>query len=167
MVLCWRAWGDTDAAARALRALSPPPNLKLARSGPNGMPDLFRSAHAVVCAYTPGFGKSAPNSILEGLACGRPALVTEGCAVGEMIAAGGAGVVVPRSSERLAAGIETLRASYAAFASSARRLAETRFDQARFCAEYGALYEELTALAALKRRAPVGLSAPGARLWEP
>lgn len=143
MVLCWRAWGDTNAAARALEALSPPPNLRLVRPGPDGMPELFRSAHAVVCAYTPGFGKSAPNSILEGLACGRPALVTDGCALGEMIAGAGAGVVVRRSPEGLAAGIETLRASYGEFAAAARRLAETRFDEARFCAEYGALYEEL------------------------
>ena len=148
IVLCWRNWGDGSAAERALRALDPPANVRMERVGPGGMAAMYASVHAVVCAYAPGFGKSAPNSIIEGLACGRPALVTEDCGLASVIVRGGAGESVGRSSVDLSAGIDALRASYHEYALAARRLAESTFDAARFCADYAGVYAELAGGAA-------------------
>jgi len=143
MVLCWRKWGDGSVAEQALRALRLPDNVRIEQCGPGGMAAMYASAHAVVCAYAPGFGKSAPNSIIEGLACGRPALVTRDCGLAAVIARGRAGQSVGRSPLDLAAGIEALRDSYDEYAFAARRLAESRFDAARFCADYVGIYGEI------------------------
>jgi hypothetical protein len=69
--------------------------------------------------------------------------VTEDCALAATIVGGGAGESVGRSPLDLAAGIAALQASYADYALAARRLAESKFDGARFCADYVSLYREL------------------------
>lgn len=144
VVLLWRPWGDIAAARRALAALEPPANLRLEFGARDDMPAVYRSCDAVVHCPRPDFGKSAPNAVIEGLACGRPALVTSACGLAAPIAAAGAGVVAEASAAGLAAGIERLRCGYASFAAAARALAVLRFDRAAFVAAYARIYRELT-----------------------
>jgi len=97
----------------------------------------------VVVCFAPEFGKSCPNSVIEGLACGRPALLTDTCGIAELVAAEGAGRSAPRTAEGLAEALDGLRADYDLHAARARALAERRFNRAAFVAAYGALYERL------------------------
>jgi glycosyltransferase involved in cell wall biosynthesis len=119
------------------------------------MADVFAAAHAVVCAYAPGFGKSAPNSVIEGLACGRPAILTESCGLVGVVTRGGAGVSAARFVGALAGAIEALRSRYDDYAAAARRLAEREFDANSFCAAYDALYQELAGQGVRERDAAV------------
>lgn len=143
IVLLWRRWGDERGAQRALAALRPPANVRVEWGDVPDMASAFHRVHAVVACFAPGSGKSCPNSVIEGLACGRPALLTDTCGIAELVASEGAGRSAPRTAEGLAEALDALRADYDLHASSARALAERRFDSATFVAEYRAMYEQL------------------------
>lgn len=158
-VLLWRNWGDRDAARRALAALDLPPNVIVEMRDVADMPTEYRDAHATICCYADGFGKSCPNSVVEGLACGRPAIVTGGVGVAGLLARNGAGVMVPRDVDGLLAGIRELRDDLDGFGVRARRLAETTFGIDVFVERYAAIYARVAARAttrrvALKREEP-------------
>ena len=158
IVLCWRSWGNQAEARRALEALEPPTNLVISSNAGQTMSDAYASAHAVVCAYAPGFGKSAPNSVIEGLACGRPAILTDSCGLAEVVTGTGAGVSAARAAGALSAAIETVRARYDEFATAARHLAEREFDADRFLRAYGTLYSALARQRARGAPVPAGLT---------
>lgn len=154
-VLLWRQWGDRSAADRGLQALAPPSNVTLVTRDVTDMPAMFNSVHAVVCCYAAGFGKTAPNSVVEGLGCGRPALVSEECGIGHLIDERGAGLAVRRDPEALAAGVLALQKDIQRFSSAARLLAEQVFDLRDFRRHYATLHEELS-----HRRSRSGVSRP-------
>jgi glycosyltransferase involved in cell wall biosynthesis len=143
VVLLWRNWGDVAEGHRALGRLSLPANVIVEGRAGRSMTEIYQSVHAVACCYAEGFGKSAPNSVLEGLACGRPALVTRGCGVVDSIASFEAGAVATRTAQSLADGVELLQRHYARYSARARSLAEERFGLARFRAGYQMLYTQL------------------------
>src|SRR5688572_33140010 len=88
------------------------------------MASVYRDSDAVACLYEPGFGKSCPNSIIEALACGVPALVSATCGIGGLISRDGAGVATTRNPADVAEAARTLRREHTRFASAARRAAE-------------------------------------------
>ncbi len=143
VILLWRNWGSASDASKALRALSPPPNLILEQRGDRTMPMVYRSAHAVACLYRKGFGKSCPNSIVEGLGCGRPALLSPHCGIAGLVTDAGAGVSSEGSVAHTVRAVRELQAGWPGFARSARVLAERTFDCRRFVAEYRAAYFSL------------------------
>lgn len=142
-VLLWRNWGDVAAATRALAALRPPPNVIMDIRDSHDMVSEYQRAHATICAYAQGFGKSSPNSVIEGLACGRPAIVGPAVGTSALIEEHGAGVVIRRDVEGLVAGINDLRQDVAACGLRARRLAETHFGVETFTARYAELYNRV------------------------
>jgi len=144
VVLLWREWGDQRAARHALAELAPPPNVSVEFASGRGMPEIYRSADAVACLYEDGFGKSCPNSVVEALACGVPAVVSSGCGIAGLVSAAGAGLVVARAPEAVAAAVARLREARAAWAAAARALAERAFGERMFLAAYARLYDELT-----------------------
>ena len=101
-VFLWRRWGSEAAATVALKALQPPANVTLNHVDARDMAAVYNSVHAVACCYAEGFGKSAPNSVIEGLACGRPALVSTACGLADVVKENGAGAVAARNPESLA-----------------------------------------------------------------
>jgi glycosyltransferase involved in cell wall biosynthesis len=145
IVLLWRTWGDVPGALAAIAAHNPPVNFVVKVVDARDMPAQFASAHATVCCFAEGLGKSAPNSILEGLASGRPTLVSDTCGVAAVIGAHGAGAVTPRTVEGLSDGIDRIRENYGAAAAAARRLAEAKFDRRAIHARYAAIYDALAA----------------------
>lgn len=145
VVLLWRAWGDRAAAARALARLAPPPNLRVEAVGDRDMPSIYQSSHLVACLYQAGFGKSCPNSVVEALACGVPALVSTGVGIADLIADNGAGVAVPLEPGTVVAAIRAIRDRHPAFARAARRLAESVFDVRAFLAAYAEVYAAIDA----------------------
>jgi glycosyltransferase involved in cell wall biosynthesis len=141
--LQWRAWGSAALRMKALARLSPPPNLEVVADAKD-MAEVYRSAHATICCYEAGFGKSCPNSIVEGLACGRPALVTDTCDIADVVAGTGAGVVTPRSAVALASAIDELQRDWASYALQARRAAEKLFNFEDMAETYRTFYCRLS-----------------------
>jgi glycosyltransferase involved in cell wall biosynthesis len=144
IVVPWRAWGDVDGAKAALRALEPPANFDVRHETRADMPRHFADSHATIACFAAGAGKTLPNFVLEGLASGRPCVVTADSALAPAIAASGAGVVAARRVEDLSAAVDRLRDGWAACAAQARRLAETSFDAAQFVASYDRIYRDVS-----------------------
>jgi glycosyltransferase involved in cell wall biosynthesis len=141
VTLLWRSWGDQQAAQRAFANLNPPQNIRIAMRRGRDMASVYQEADAVACLYEPGFGKSCPNSIVEALACGVPALVSSTCGIAGLIARDGAGIATTRNPADVAEAARTLRGDHAQFSAAARRLAERHFDIRQFVDAYAQLYQ--------------------------
>lgn len=143
-ILClWRAWDDPHEAAGALQRLHPPANFIVRRGDVGDMAQVFSGVHATIAAFAPGFGKSCPNSVIEGLACARPALLSEQVGIAELVRRHGAGMKAPRDAAAFVEAIQRLRDGYADYARSARALAESHFSLHGFCRRYAKIYCEL------------------------
>jgi glycosyltransferase involved in cell wall biosynthesis len=145
LTLLWRRWGSLADARKALRALDPPANLKVIERDSKDMSAELASVHATVCLFSRGAGKSCPNSVIEGLAVGRPALVSEEVGIAPTIDAAGAGRVASRDVPSLVAALETLRSDFAAHSARARLLAEQQFDWRETQQRYRELYRSISA----------------------
>lgn len=152
-VLLWRPWGDRRAAEMALQALDPPQNVAVEWRPIENMADQYQRAHATVCCFAEGFGKSCPNSIVEGLACGRPTLVADTVGIAPLIEDHSAGVMVPRTVEGLVRGVERLRSRIADASIAARTLAERVFGMPQFLRTYEDFYAALYSKRACGRAA--------------
>jgi glycosyltransferase involved in cell wall biosynthesis len=143
VVVLWRQWGRLLEARRALDRMRPPVNFRVEQRDVADMSTVYPEMHATVCCFAKGVGKSAPNSVIEGLASGRPALLTDTCGLADVVDEWGAGVVVPRTLAGLASGIDQLRHGYSSMRIQARRLAEAELDDTRALARYSSLYASL------------------------
>jgi glycosyltransferase involved in cell wall biosynthesis len=143
VVLLVREWGNHAENLAALNAVGIPANVHIETLGCRSMADLYASVHAVAALFENGAGKSCPNSIVEGLACGRPALVSTECGIADTIG-NRAGVVVPRAVEQVVEGVGVLQSSWTQLARHARALAEDTFSNAAFVRQYRDLYDGAT-----------------------
>jgi glycosyltransferase involved in cell wall biosynthesis len=143
IVLRWRQWGDVTGARAALAALRPPPNVRIDFRDAIDMRSALAEAHATITLFADRFGKSCPNSVIEGLACGRPAIVSTGCGIADLITRSGAGRGSRRSADDVLQAIEDVRRDYDTFARGARALAESCFDLNRFFAAYESIYDRV------------------------
>ena len=141
VTLLWRPWGDQHAAQRAFANLDPPQNIRMDTRRVDDMASVYHEADAVACLYEPGFGKSCPNSIIEALACGVPALVSATCGIGGLVSREGAGIATTRNPADVAEAARTLRREHTRFAAAARRVAEKNFDVRQFVDAYARLYD--------------------------
>jgi glycosyltransferase involved in cell wall biosynthesis len=143
VTLLWRAWGDQDAARRAFADLRPPANIRIDTRRGRHMAAIYQQADAVACLYEPRFGKSCPNSIIEALACGVPALLSDSCGIAGLVAEHGAGIATTRDPADVAGAVRALRRDHQQYAAAARRLAERHFDVRRFVDSYARLYQSV------------------------
>lgn len=144
IVMPWRRWGDEGLARAAIERLRLPPNVRVEWGDQVDMVSLYRSVHATVTAFADGYGKSCPNSVIEGMACGRPALMTDTCGLASDLVAGPATVVVSRTAEDLAAGVAVLSEDLAHRGDAARQVSSALFDLAGFREKYRRVYEAVT-----------------------
>ena len=106
------AGGGADAEALAARAPANVEMLGLVR--PEEVPGLYRSADAAVGLLRdrPIFAGALPTKLLEGMAAGRPLVVSARGEAAEFVGGAGAGLVVaPENPEELAQAFETLHRS--------------------------------------------------------
>jgi glycosyltransferase involved in cell wall biosynthesis len=157
VTLLWRPWGDQGAAQRAFASLHPPENIRIDTRRVDDMADVYSEADVVACLYEPGFGKSCPNSIIEGLACGVPALVSPTCGIAGLISREGAGLAATRNPADVAEAARTLSKEHQRFAAAARRVAEQHFDSKQFIAAYAQLYDSTFQTARQRAIARAGL----------
>jgi len=142
-VFLWRSWGDQDAARRAFERLAPPANVRIECCDAPDMAEVYRHAHAIACFYADGFGKSCPNSVVEALACGVPALVADTTGIAPLVAGCGAGIACVRRVREIAAAARAIRARHVSFSRAARELAERTFGAREFLSSYARLYDEV------------------------
>jgi len=140
IVALWRQWGNIAEARRIIEERMPPPTFVVEQRDAVDMASVYRDVHATVCCFAAGHGKSAPNSVIEGLAAGRPALLSDTCGIAELVQERGAGAVGARSVEGLALAVEELRTRYQDACVQARRLALEEFNSTRCLARYAELY---------------------------
>jgi glycosyltransferase involved in cell wall biosynthesis len=143
VVLLWRRWGNREAADRALAALAPPSNVIVQHGDVPDMAALFQQADATAWLGAGGHGKSCPNSVIEGLACGCPAVVSTDCGIAAEIAREGAGAAVARTPDAVAAALRDLARDPAGFAARARCLAVSRYADDVFLRSYRDAYDEV------------------------
>src|SRR5207249_11559388 len=107
--LLWRPWGAADAMIAAVRR-GAPPNVRISCEDVPNMAAAYARVHAVAAPFARDVGKPCPNSLIEGLAAGRPAIATAEVGISALLDREGAGVRVERTIEGLAAGLRVLRA---------------------------------------------------------
>ena len=142
-VMLWRQWGSQSAADGALEALRPPGNVIVERGDVADIASAFQRAHATVLMAADGYGKSCPNSVIEGLACGRPALVSPSCGIADLLVSGGAGLTPTRDPRALEQALRALMINPEGWRERARSLAEHRFALSCFSRAYEEAYERL------------------------
>jgi glycosyltransferase involved in cell wall biosynthesis len=143
VVLLRRDWGRAGDADRALAALDPPANVKVVQRGERTMAEVYQAAHAVACVYADGFGKTTPNSVVEGLACGRPAVVSRSCGIADLLTTARAGHAADRSVAAVAAAVRDLQHDWPAYSARARELATRHFGLEAFIAAYAQIYTDI------------------------
>jgi len=143
VVALWRNWGQMRQGLDAIADLSPPDNFRIEELGSRSMADVYGSVHATACLFSKNVGKSCPNSVIEGLACGRPTLIANTCGIAHLIASKRAGVAAPRALDALSDALATLRSNHQDLSAGARVLAEEQFDVRDFCRKYVDIYSGL------------------------
>lgn len=144
VIALWRQWGAVGRSRKLLLKLAPPSNFHVEELGSRRMSQVYASVHATACLFAEGVGKSCPNSVVESLACGRPALVSRTCGIAGVLEASGAGVSSELNPDALDAALDRLRGNLVGLSARARRLAEDQFGMERFCRTYLELYERLS-----------------------
>jgi glycosyltransferase involved in cell wall biosynthesis len=148
VLLPWRNWGNLPAARRTLEALRPPPNVHIHYETITDIRAMYSQAHCVVATFRPGFGKLCPNSVIEALACGRPAIVSANCGIASLVLRTGSGIVVSPTVRDITQAIDVIKETFPDYSRRARVAAEACFDVRRFLDEYQQLYQRLQVMQA-------------------
>jgi glycosyltransferase involved in cell wall biosynthesis len=144
--LLWRPWGNSLPTVRRWLAELDLRNVELQVGRCRNMAAEYAQAHVVATPFADASrSKPAPNSLIEGLACGRPALVTECVGLADIVRDGHAGSVSPATGEGLAEHLDQLRSNWSERSKHARCLAESCFGAEQFLAGYQRVYEEVLA----------------------
>jgi glycosyltransferase involved in cell wall biosynthesis len=152
ITMLWRPFGAaSDEALHAVQkeGLS---NVNVVRGRVEEIEKFYQSHHFTIAPFRT-VGKPCPNSILEGLACGRPALVSEFSHIGELLEREGAGLTFRSDLNDLVCAVDRLTANYEEFPDRSRRCAELHFDVDKTVDAYRRLYCQLL-------RTPVATDSP-------
>lgn len=123
------------------RAAAPPLSGRVTVLG--GVADVRPVLAAADLFALPSLYDPLPNAALEAIACGLPVLVTRDTGIAEAVASSGAGLVLSRDPEDLAAGLDRCLSRIGAMRQAAVALAP-RYDLAAATGAWRALYDELT-----------------------
>ena len=94
------------------------------------MPDVFKESHFVVIPYTsPEGGKECPNSLVEGLVCGLPALISSASPFSYFIEQYRCGVVFDPTPSGLVAAVEQGARHYHELSTNAINASRQHFSQ--------------------------------------
>lgn len=142
--LVWRPWGDSLAAVKQEVASRGLANVEIVCERVADMSRQYAAGHVVVAPFRDlNRCKPTPNSVLEGLACGRPVVVTRQVGVAELIADGRAGLVCENEATSLAECLRQVQRQWSAMSTAARRLAEDKFAAGNFVNSYREIYAQV------------------------
>jgi glycosyltransferase involved in cell wall biosynthesis len=143
LTVLWRPFGpESDDALRTVQTMAPP-NVHVVPGRVDRIQESFRAAHFVVAPFR-SVGKPVPNSVLEALAVGRPALVSDFTDLGGLLERAGAGLGFRPTIDSLGEAFDRLRSQYAELQASARSCAERHFSLTAVVRQYGGVYDKLT-----------------------
>jgi glycosyltransferase involved in cell wall biosynthesis len=151
----WRPFSKrSDEALAAVRA-GAPANVTFKPGRVARIQDEYAQAHFVVAPFKT-VGKPAPNSVLEGLAIGRPGLVSDYTDLGGLLEREQAGVRFAPAIDDLQRAFHHLRDNYDRLQSNCRSCAERLFNFDDVVRHYASTYEMT---AAGQRRVAIGSTA--------
>ena len=133
--LLYRTWSSGYSSLQptrqgiAERALG---NVELTDGVVSNMAAVYRSYDFTVIPYTtPAGGKECPNSALESLACGVPALVSSACTFSRFVLENRCGCVFEPTPRGLRSAVDEGLRNWKAFSCAARAAAIEHFDAAK------------------------------------
>ncbi len=142
--LLWRPWGTSLQRVHAWVGERGLRNIEVVAGYWKNMPRQYHAAHVTIAPFTSlERNKSAPNSLIESMACGRPVVATEVVGLGELLAEEGAGRVCATRPEAVAEALDQVRADWQQYARRAREVAERHFGLDRFLHAHERLYAEV------------------------
>jgi glycosyltransferase involved in cell wall biosynthesis len=142
--LLWRPWGSSKATIESWVRERGLRNVQIENGRFDDMPAQFEAAHVTLAPFTSmDRCKPMPNSLIESLACGRPVLCTPEVEIARIVREAHAGMIVPADGLAIAEGLDRLRADWAAYSVSSRKLAERAFSLERFLRAYQRVYYEV------------------------
>ena len=140
LTVLWRPFGPASEEARRLVEATAPSNVKIRAGRAERIQDHYARAHFSVAPFKT-VGKPCPNSVLEALAVGRPALVSEYTDLGGMLEREKAGVRFSPTVDDLRRAYGDLCANYGALQAASRRCAERHFSLEASIRHYSGIYE--------------------------
>jgi len=142
LTLVWRPFGPESEKALGQVRERGLANVEIIHGRIPDMERLYQQAHFTLAPFR-SVGKPCPNSVLEGLACGRPALVSDYVDIGKLLAAEGAGLSYAATLSGLREAFHTLRSNYNAVQAAARTCALKHFNLQATVAHYQRIYQQL------------------------
>ena len=120
-------------------------NVHLTNTAVPDMADVFRQSHFLVIPYmTPDGGKECPNSLVEGLVCGLPALISSAAPFAYFVEQHKCGVVFDPDPEGLIAAVEEGVRRYAELSSNALEVSRVLFSQDRVLHHMAQVYRSVS-----------------------
>jgi glycosyltransferase involved in cell wall biosynthesis len=145
-LLVWRPWGTALGELRHRMLHCGVSNIEVVVGRFADMAQFFARSHVTVAPFlSRQRGKPIPNSILEGIACGRPSVVTELVGLSKMIADEGIGAVCDTNAESFINTLDVTERNWSSMSIAARTVAEKYFGRERFLGAYNSIYHELLA----------------------
>jgi glycosyltransferase involved in cell wall biosynthesis len=105
---------------------------------------FYEAAHFLVAPFR-NVGKPAPNSVLEGLAVGRPALVSESVDIAGLLERAGAAVRFECSIDGIQQAFAVMKRDYQSLQPNCRPLAREHFDLEVMTRRVGEVYDRVLA----------------------
>jgi glycosyltransferase involved in cell wall biosynthesis len=147
--LLYRAWkGGYTSLAATTQWLDTAqlPNIKLTNSVVSDMPSIYSEHHFTVLPYTqPDGGKECPTSLVEGLACGVPVLISSVAPFAYFVAEHRCGVVFEPTPSALVAAVETGVRQYAELSANAVKASQCFFSEEHMLRKVARVYQAIVA----------------------
>ena len=119
-------------------------NVTLTNTAIHDMARVYNDHHFTVIPYThPAGGKECPTSLIEGLACGVPALISSVAPFAYFVEQHRCGVVFEPTPRGLVSAVELGMRSYTDLSANAVRVAQGFFSEALFFQKMARIYQEL------------------------
>lgn len=119
-------------------------NVTLTNSIVDDMPQVYNDHHFTVIPYThPGGGKECPTSLIEGLACGLPALISSVAPFAYFVEKYRCGVAFEPTPHGLVSAVELGMRSYANLSANAVRVARGFFSEELLWQRMERIYQEV------------------------
>jgi glycosyltransferase involved in cell wall biosynthesis len=140
LVVLWRPFGPgSDDALREIRARCGT-NVQIHAGRVANIHEFYAASHFVVAPFR-NVGKPCPNSVLEGLAVGRPALVSESVDIGCFLERERVAVRFPCTIEGIQGAFVTMCREYTTLQANSRSCAVAHFDLAQLIRRYSDVYD--------------------------
>jgi glycosyltransferase involved in cell wall biosynthesis len=119
-------------------------NVTLTNSISDDMPSIYNEHHFTVIPYTRSDGgKECPNSLVEGLSCGLPVLISSVSPFAYFVEEHECGVVFDPTASCLVTAVETGVDRYQELVNNAIKIAKTYFSQEKLLARIEEIYCEI------------------------